>query len=52
MTTYESQESKVKHESKVKVCYMNTNSFVYETETENFYKEIAKDVEKKFDKSG
>lgn len=31
---------------------MDTDSFVYEIETENFYKDIAKDVEKRFDASG
>ena len=28
---------------------MNTNSFFYETETEDFYKDIAKDVDTRFD---
>ena len=36
--------------SKVKLCYMHTRSFVYETETENFYKDIAKDVGKGVDR--
>ena len=31
---------------------MDTDSFVYKIETENFYKDIAKDVEKRFDASG
>ena len=31
---------------------MDTDSFVYETETEDFYRDIAKDVEKRFDTSG
>ena len=31
---------------------MDTDSFVYEIETENFYKDIAKDVGKRFDASG
>ena len=38
--------------SKVKLCYMDTDSFVYEIETEDFYWDIAKDVEKRFDTSG
>ena len=38
--------------SKVKLCYMDIDSFVYEIETEDFYKDIAKDVEKRFDTSG
>ena len=38
-----------KYESKVKLCYMDTDCFVYEIETEDFYKDIAKDVETRFD---
>ena len=38
--------------SKVKLCYMDTDSFVYEIETEDFYRDIANDVEKRFDTSG
>ena len=38
--------------SKVKLCYMDTDSFVYEIETEDFYRDIAKDVKKRFDTSG
>ena len=38
--------------NKVKLCYMDTDSFVYEIETEDFYWDIAKDVEKRFDTSG
>ena len=38
--------------NKVKLCYMDTDSFVYEIETEDFYRDIAKDVEKRFDTSG
>ena len=38
--------------SKVNLCYMGTDSFVYEIETEDFYRDIAKDVEKRFDTSG
>ena len=41
-----------KYGSKVKLCYMDTDSFVYEIETEDFYRGIAKDVEKRFDMSG
>ena len=37
--------------SKVSLCYMDADSFVYEIETEDFYKDIAKDGEKKFDTS-
>ena len=38
--------------SKVKLCYMDTDSFVYEIETEDFYKDIENNVEKRFDTSG
>ena len=38
--------------SKVKLCYMDTDSFVYEIETEDFYRDIANDVEKRFNTSG
>ena len=43
---------RARYGSKVKLCYMDTDSFVYEIETEDFCKDIAKDVEKKFDTSG
>ena len=33
---------------KVRLCYMNTDSFVYEIGTEDFYRDIAKDVEERF----
>ena len=41
-----------KYGSKIKLCYMDTDSFVYEIETEDFYRDIAKDVKKRFDTSG
>ena len=34
------------------LCYMDTDSFVYDIETEDFYKDIADDVESRFDTSG
>ena len=40
-----------KYGSKVKLYYMDTDSFVYKTETEDFYRDIAKDVKKRFDTS-
>ena len=43
---------KPKYGRKVNLCYMDTDSFVYEIETEDFYRDIAKDVEKRFDTSG
>ena len=41
-----------KYENKVKLCFMDTGSFAYEIETEDFYRDIANDVEKRFDTSG
>ena len=41
-----------KYGNKIGLCYMDTDSFFYEIETEDFYKDIAKDVEKGFDTSG
>ena len=35
--------------SKFILCYMDTDSFVYEIEIEDFYRDIVKDVEKRFD---
>ena len=41
-----------KYGSKARLCYMDTDSFVYEIETSDFYRDIAKDVKKRFDTSG
>ena len=41
-----------KYGSKVSLCYMDTDSFVYEIEAEDFYRDIAKDVKKRFDTGG
>ena len=41
-----------KHGSNVGLCYMDADSFFYEIETKDFYRDIAKDVEKRFDTSG
>ena len=41
-----------KYGSKTKLCYMDTDSFVYEIENKDFYWDSAKDVEKRFDSSG
>ena len=42
---------KPKYGDNVKLCYMDTDSFIMNTKTEDFYKDIANDVEKKFDTS-
>ena len=43
---------KPKYGDKVKLCYMDTDSFIIHVETEDFYKDIANDVDKWFDTSG
>ena len=40
-----------KHGSKIKLCYMDTDSFVYGIGKEDFYRDIAKDMKKRFDMS-
>ena len=37
---------------KLKLCYMDTDSLVYDIKTEDFYQDIANDVEARFDTSG
>ena len=37
---------------KLKLCYMDTDSLVYDIKTEDFYKDIANDVDARFDTSG
>ena len=41
-----------KYGDNIKLCYMDTDSFIYDIKTEDFYKDIAEDVEKRFDTSG
>ena len=40
-----------KYEDNAKLCYMDTDSFIINIKTENFYKDIANDVENRFDTS-
>ena len=42
---------KPKYNDNVKLCYMDTVSFVMNIKTNDFYKDIANDVEKRFDTS-
>ena len=42
---------KPKYGDNVKLCYMDTDSFIMHIKTEDFYKDIADDVEKRFDTS-
>ena len=42
---------KAKYGNNVKLCYMDTDSFIANIKTEDFYKDIANDIEKRFDTS-
>ena len=42
---------KPKYGNDVKICYMDTDSFIMRIKTNDFYKDIANDVEKRFDTS-
>ena len=42
---------KVKYEDRVKLCYVDTDSFVLNVRTEDFYKDISEDVKDRFDTS-
>ena len=43
--------SRPKYGYNVKLCYMDTDSFIIHIKTEDFYKDIADNVEKTFDTS-
>ena len=40
--------TKLKYGNNLKLCYMDTDSFIMNIKTEDFYKDIANDVEKRF----
>ena len=42
---------KPKYNDNVKLCYMDTDSFVMNIKTTDFYKDISSDVDKRFDTS-
>ena len=42
---------KIKYQDKARLCYMNTDSFVVNIKTKDFYKDISQDVNKRFDTS-
>ena len=42
---------KPKYDDNIKLCYMDTDSFIINIKTEDFYKDVANDVEKRFDTS-
>ena len=46
---YDCMKSKFANE--VKLCHMGTDSFIMDIKTNNFYKDIANDVENRFDTS-
>ena len=43
---------KPKYQDKIKLCYMDTDSFIIYVETDDFYKDITNDVKERFDTSG
>ena len=42
---------KIKYQDRARLCYMDTNSFVINIKTKDFYKDISQDVNKRFDTS-
>ena len=44
-------DMKPKYGNKIKLCYMDTDSFIMNIKTNDFYKDIANDVDKRFDTS-
>ena len=42
---------KQKYQKNAKLCYVDTDSFIINIKTEDFYKDIADNVEKRFDTS-
>ena len=44
-------DMKPKYGDNVKLCYMDTDSFIMNIKTDDFYKDIANDVEEKYDTS-
>ena len=42
---------KIKYQDKARLCYMDTDSFVVNIKTKDFYKDISSDVNKRFDTS-
>ena len=42
---------KIKYEDKARLCYMDTDSFIVNVKTKDFYNDISQDVNKRFDTS-
>ena len=49
---YDGENSYLQGALHLKLCYMDTDSLVYEIKTEDFYTDIAEDVPARFDTSG
>ena len=51
MCEYWYDDIKIKYGDNVNLCYIDTDSFIMSVKTKDFYKDIANDVEKKYDTS-
>ena len=51
MYDYWYNEMKPKYKDTIRLCYMDMDSFIMHIKTEDFYKDITDDVEKKYDTS-
>ena len=49
MYDYWYNEMKPKYKGKIRLCYMDTDSFIMHIKTEDFYKDIAHNVERMYD---
>ena len=51
MYKFQSDYVNPKYGGKAKILYMDTDSFIFQVKTEDVYKVVPKDVEKRFDTS-
>ena len=51
MFDFHYEDIKPKYSNKAKLLFTDTDSLMYEIKTDDFYKDIAKDIKKKFDTS-
>ena len=51
MYDYWYNEMKPKYKDRMRLCYMDTDSFIMHIKTKDFYKDLADDVKKKYDTS-
>ena len=51
MYDYWYNEMKPKHKDSIRLCYMDMDSFIMHIKTEDFYKDIADDIERMYDTS-